>query len=284
MGPQDDERRRREQRRALERSRRGHPVGRELPGGGVPGDGLPPVVEHLTSVAGQGTPLDLMLELSSLLHEVDQVPVGVAVSTATPAAAQPDPSRPGTVQPPLPGGADPMASGRAPSHPAASGRAPSHPATSGGQASAPATGDGPPESPDDETLPELDSRWLVGTVIDHESPATTVCLAVLEHLLHDEVLRARVRRELRLRVDQVPAWAARLDDLVRLRGVREGIARIELRLPEDEELMGILHARLDDAGRPVGAVITPGSPAADWPHCAPLVRWGVEVAGAATEH
>ncbi|MCH8614310.1 hypothetical protein QK900_14530 [Arsenicicoccus dermatophilus] len=111
-----------------------------------------------------------------------------------------------------------------------------------------------------------------------------MCLAVLEHLLHDEVLRARVRRELRLRIDQVPGWAAHLDDLVRLRGVREGIARIELRQPEDDALVGILHARLDDAGRPVGAVITPGSPVADWPHCAPLVRWGVEVASAATDH
>ena len=64
--PSDDERRRRE-RRARERSRRGHPVGRELPGAAVP-----PVVARLGEVVRAGTHLDVLLEVSALLDEVER--------------------------------------------------------------------------------------------------------------------------------------------------------------------------------------------------------------------
>ncbi|WP_288799202.1 hypothetical protein ACF3NS_02410 [Arsenicicoccus cauae] len=193
--PSDDERRRREL-RARERSRRGHPVGRELPGAAVP-----PVVARLGEVLATGTPLDALLEVSALLHEVG-----------------------------------------------------------GGSA-------------------ELDTRWLVSALVEHDDAVTTTALAVLSRLLGDDVLRARVKREMRLREDPVPGWAADLDSLVRLAGRTDQTVLIELAEPLALRPMAHLHARLDPAdGGVLDGRVVPSGPLSSWPGCGPLVRWAVRVA------
>ncbi|AKT51032.1 hypothetical protein [Arsenicicoccus sp. oral taxon 190] len=196
MVPTDDaERRRRAHRRAVERSRRGHPVGRELPGQ-VP----PPVLGRLEDVVATGGPLDLLLELSALLDEV-------------------------------------------------------------------AHGPG-----------ELDVRWLVQVLVDQETAATTQCLAVLAALVEDDVLRARVRRELRVRLDPLPDWLARLDTLATVSEQSPGGLLVELRLPRGVRPVALLHARTDAEGRVVDGVVLPSGPLSAWPSCGPLLRWAARVA------
>jgi Domain of unknown function (DUF6398) len=65
--------------------------------------------------------------------------------------------------------------------------------------------------PADRDQPSLDD--VVAAFLDAESPETSALLAVIAEMVDDEELRARIRRELLLRLPDLPAWLARLADV-----------------------------------------------------------------------
>lgn len=177
-----------------------HPVGRELPGAQ-----LPPVVQRLAEVEAVGDPLDLLLEVSALLADVE--------------------------------------------HPEA----------------------------------ELDVRGLVQLLVEHEAQATSAALTILGRLAPDDVLRARARREVRLRGDDLPDWLGDLDRLVTVAGARGDGIRLELRTRPAHPArrpLAVLHARLDHRGEVVGGSVAPSRPLSSWPDCRALLRWATRVAPA----
>ena len=91
--------------------------------------------------------------------------------------------------------------------------------------------------------PELDSRWLVSALVEHENVVTTTALAILARLLGDEILQARVRRELRLREDPVPGWLTDLDRLAGLVSVACFGLAISFfpQIAAGEEVSAVLH-------------------------------------------
>jgi len=127
--------------------------------------------------------------------------------------------------------------------------------------------------------PELDSRWLVSALVEHENVVTTTALAILARLLGDEILQARVRRELRLREDPVPGWLTDLDRFVHLSGRTDRTMMMELSEPLALRPIAHLHARLDPTdGRVLDGRVVPSGPLSSWPDCGPLLRWAVRVA------
>lgn len=71
-------------------------------------------------------------------------------------------------------------------------------------------GEGPPRVERDE---------LVGTLLEIERRETSALLAAIAEMSSDEVLAARIRRELAARDDQLPAWLVRLGNTESYRAV-----------------------------------------------------------------
>jgi hypothetical protein len=72
----------------------------------------------------------------------------------------------------------------------------------------------------DPTPGGLTREELVGTFVDVPIPETTALLAVIAEMAGDDVLRARIRRELAVRPKVEPAWPAQLSETATYRAVR----------------------------------------------------------------
>jgi Domain of unknown function (DUF6398) len=75
-------------------------------------------------------------------------------------------------------------------------------------------------SPDDPDMRALTREELVRTFLDVPVPETTALLAVIAEMAGDDVLRARIRRELATRPRVDPPWLAQLSDTSTYRAVR----------------------------------------------------------------
>jgi hypothetical protein len=75
-------------------------------------------------------------------------------------------------------------------------------------------------SPDDPDMRALTREELVQTFLDVPIPETTALLAVIAEMAGDDVLRARIRRELAGRPKPEPAWLAQLSEKSTYRAVR----------------------------------------------------------------
>jgi hypothetical protein len=74
--------------------------------------------------------------------------------------------------------------------------------------------------PDTPDLAALTREELVGTFLDVPAPETSALLAVIAELAGDDLLRARIRRELAARPKLEPAWPAQLSETSTYRAVR----------------------------------------------------------------
>ena len=78
-------------------------------------------------------------------------------------------------------------------------------------------------SPDAPDLAALTREELVRTFLDVPAPETSALLAVIAEMAgDDDVLRARIRRELAARPNVEPAWLAQLSETSTYRAVRMG--------------------------------------------------------------
>ena len=74
--------------------------------------------------------------------------------------------------------------------------------------------------PDTPDLAALTREELVGTFLDVPAPETSALLAVIAEMAGDDLLRARIRRELAARPKLEPAWPAQLSETSTYRAVR----------------------------------------------------------------
>jgi hypothetical protein len=74
--------------------------------------------------------------------------------------------------------------------------------------------------PDTPDLAALTREELVGSFLDVPAPETSALLAVIAELAGDDLLRARIRRELAARPKLEPAWLAQLSETSTYRAVR----------------------------------------------------------------
>jgi hypothetical protein len=74
--------------------------------------------------------------------------------------------------------------------------------------------------PDTPDLAALTREELVGTFLDVPAPETSALLAVIAEMAGDDLLRARIRREIAARPKLEPAWPAQLSETSTYRAVR----------------------------------------------------------------
>ena len=128
--------------------------------------------------------------------------------------------------------------------------------------------------PDTPDLAALTREELVGTFLDVPAPETSALLAVIAEMAgDDDVLRARIRRELAARPKVEPAWLAQLSETSTYRAVRMSHVlgdgdniMLGARLPGGHELTCLVYIDHNLGTLVKDAFVVPESIATWWPN------------------